>query len=409
MNPYALVISIALLAEYGLSIAADLLNLRALDPELPAEMRGLHDADSYRRSQEYTRVRTRFGILHASFDLAALLVFWWLGGFAWLDERVRGLGFGPIPTGLLYIGALVAGGRVLSLPFDLYSTFVIEERFGFNRTSVKTFAADLLKGLLLAVALGGPLLAALLYLFERAGESAWLWCWALTAAFVLFAQFIAPTWILPLFNRFTPLAEGELRAAILAYARSAAFPLEGLFVIDGSRRSTKANAFFTGFGRHKRVALFDTLVEKQSIPEVVAVVAHEIGHYKRHHIVKGLALAIAHFGILFWLLPRFLGNEQLFAAFGMSETSVYASFVFFGLLYTPIELVLSILMHAFSRRNEYEADAFAARTTGRAEALVEALKKLATESLSNLTPHPFYVALHHSHPPLLQRIAALRR
>lgn len=409
MNPYAILILAALLLEHALSLAADLANLRALDPRLPEEMRGLHDEASYRRSQEYTRERTRFGMLRGSVSLVVLLCFWWLGGFGWLDDLVRGLGWSAVPTGLAYISALLLAARLVALPFDLWATFVIEERYGFNRTRPATFVADLAKGLLLAALLGLPLLAGLLYLFERAGSSAWLWCWALTTAFVLFAQFLAPTWILPLFNRFTPLAEGELRDAILGYARSVGFPLEGIFVIDGSKRSTKANAYFTGFGRHKRIALFDTLIQKQSTEELLAVVAHEIGHYKRRHILKGLAIGIAHFGLLFALLGFFLENEWLFAAFGLRQTSVWGSFVFFGLLYTPVELVLSILMQAFSRKNEYEADAFAARTTGRAEALVSALKKLAAENLSNLTPHPFYVVLHHSHPPLFERIAALRR
>lgn len=408
MNPYAAAILAALLLEYASNLAADLLNLRALDPELPEEMRGLHDADSYRRSQEYTRVRTRFGVVESSAGLAALLAFWGLGGFGALDGWVRGLALGPVVSGLVYIGALVLAGKLFALPFELYSTFVVEERFGFNRTDAKTFAVDLVKGLLLAAAIGGPLLAAILFLFERAGSAAWLWCWAVTAGFVLFAQYLAPTWILPLFNRFTPLPDGELREAILGYARSNAFPLEGIFVVDGSRRSSKANAFFTGFGRHKRVALFDTLVEKQTTPEVVAVVAHEIGHYKRRHIVKSTAIGIAHFGALFGLLSLFLGNAELAAAFGVSEPSVYTSLVFFALLYTPVEMVLSLLMHAFSRRNEFEADEFAARTTGRAPDLASALKKLAADSLSNLTPHPLYVALHHSHPPLLRRLAALR-
>jgi STE24 endopeptidase len=221
-------------------------------------------------------------------------------------------------------------------------------------------------------------------------------------------ELVAPTWILPLFNRFTPL-DGALRDTILAYARSVGFPLEGVFVIDGSRRSTKANAFFTGFGRRKRIALFDTLVETLQPDEVVAVVAHEVGHYKRRHVLQGTVLGIVHLGAMFFLLALLLPRRPLFEAFFVAEPSVWAGLVLFGLLATPVELVLSVLLHAWSRRNEYAADRFAAGTTGTGERLATALKRLSADSLSHLTPHPLYVALHYSHPPVLARIRALRR
>jgi STE24 endopeptidase len=297
---------------------------------------------------------------------------------------------------------------LIDLPFRYYSTFVIEERFGFNKSTRATFWADTAKGVTLTIVLGGPLLAAILWFFERAGASAWLWCWAVTAAFTLFVQFVAPTWIFPLFNKFKPLEEGELRAAILGYSQKVGFPLEGLFVIDGSRRSTKANAFFTGFGRRKRVALFDTLVAKHPTDELVAVVAHEIGHYKKGHILQGLALSILQAGAVFYLLSIVLARPGLYEAFGLEQPSVYAGLLFFSLLYAPIDLVLSYLMQAFSRRNEFQADAWARTTTGEPERLVSALKRLSADSLSNLTPHPLYVKLHHSHPPLVERIRALR-
>ena len=407
MNVYAVVILVALLLEHAVSVAADLLNLRHLRPELPREFEGVYDADAYAKSQEYTRARTRFGLVPGTVDLAALLLFWFLGGFAWLDGELRGLGYGPVVTGLLFIGSLVLARGLLHLPFRLWSTFVIEERFGFNRTTPGTFAADLVKGLVLAVLLGAPLLAAVLWILSSAGAWAWLACWGVTAAFVLVVQLVAPTWILPLFNRFQPLEEGELKRAILSYAERVDFPLEDVFVVDGSRRSSKANAFFTGFGRTKRVALFDTLIEKHSTDELLAVVAHEIGHYKKQHIVKGLTLGILHLGVLFGLLQVFLSHAGLFEAFG-TQPSVYAGLVFFGLLYTPVELLLSVGLNRFSRHNEFEADAFSAETTREPETLVGALKRLSRDSLSNLTPHPFYVFLHYSHPPVLQRIRALR-
>jgi len=408
MNAYALLILGAILFQNGLSLLADLLNLKALRPELPAGFEGVYDAERYARSQEYTRARTRFSFWPQALDLVVLLGFWFAGGFAWLDGWTRAFGFGPIVTGLLFIAALALAKMLVDLPFRYYSTFVIEERFGFNKTTRATFWADAAKGLALGVVLGTPLLAAILWFFERAGANAWLLCWGATALFTLFVQFVAPTWIFPLFNKFQPLEEGELRAAVLAYARKVAFPLEGLFVIDGSRRSTKANAFFTGFGKRKRVALFDTLVAKHTVEELVAVVAHEIGHFKKGHIVKGLVLAVLQGGVVFWLLSLFLQRDGLFAAFGVEQRSVHAGLVFFSLLYTPLELVLSLAMQAFSRKNEFEADAYARTTTGTPERLVSALQRLSADSLTNLTPHPLYVALHHSHPPLVERIRALR-
>jgi STE24 endopeptidase len=340
--------------------------------------------------------------------LAALLVFWFAGGFQHLDAWLRGFGYGPIVTGVLFIGILVLAKGLLDLPFSVYSTFVVEERFGFNRTTPRTFALDLVKGLLLSVALGAPILALVLFFFERAGDAAWLYCWLATTAFTLFFLFVFPTWIMPLFNKFEPLEEGELRDALFAYARSVDFGLGGIFVVDGSRRSSKANAFFTGFGRNKRIALFDTLVEKHPARELVAVLAHEVGHYKLGHVFKNLAISVAHSGVLFFLLSIFLGHRGLYDAFFMAHTSVYAGLVFFGLLYAPIELILSLLLNLQLRSHEYQADRFAAETTGEPEAMVSALRRIAADSLSNLTPHPFYVFLNASHPPLLQRVRAIR-
>ena len=409
MNPYALLILAAILLENLLSLTADLLNLRSLRSTPPAGLEHVYDPARYARSQDYTRANTLFSLLPQAVDLATLLAFWFLGGFAWLDRWTRALGLGPIPTGLIFIAVLGLAKSVLDLPFRYHAVFGIEERFGFNKSTRRTFWLDTAKGLALALALGTPLLALVLWFFERMGASAWLWCWGATALFTLFLQLLAPTWIFPLFNRFEPLAEGELRAAVLEYARKAAFPLEGLFVIDGSRRSTKANAFFTGIGKRKRVALFDTLIANHPTEELVAVVAHEIGHYKLGHIRKGLVLAVLQSGVVFYLLSLFLGNAGLFHAFGVEQPSVHAGLVFFSLLYTPLAFVLSLGMQAFSRRNEFQADAFARATTGDAERLVRALERIAADSLSNLTPHPLYVVLHHSHPPLAERVSALRR
>ena len=314
---------------------------------------------------------------------------------------------GSIINGLLYTGILVLAYGIVILPYSIYNTFVIEQRYGFNKTTPATFMADLVKGLLLAAVLGGPILACILALFELAGANAWLLCWAAVTGYVLVIEFIAPNWIMPLFNKFTPLEEGDLRTAILGYAGSVDFPVQNLFVIDGSRRSSKSNAFFTGFGRNKRIALFDTLIAQHTIPELVAVLAHEIGHYKKKHIIWGMVISILHFGLLFFLLSLFINNPLLYQAFYVQQPSIYTGLIFFGLLYTPVEFLLSILMNMLSRKFEYDADRFAAQTITDSSAMTEALKKLSADNLSNLTPHPFFVFLHYSHPPLLQRMEAI--
>jgi len=296
----------------------------------------------------------------------------------------------------------------ISLPFSIYHTFVIEEKFGFNKTSVKTFILDMVKGLGLGILLGGPLLAGLLAFFQYSGTYAWLYAWGATTAFTLVVQFIAPTWIMPLFNKFTPLEDGELRQTIMNYAKEVKFSLENLFVMDGSKRSSKSNAFFTGFGKHKRIALFDTLIEKHTVKELLLVLAHEIGHYKKKHIIKSMIISILHMGIMFYLISIFLNHKGLFDAFYMQEMSIYAGLIFFGMLYSPVEMILSVFMQIFSRKNEYEADKFAADTTMDSQSMIDALKKLSADNLSNLTPHPFYVFLNYSHPPVLQRINALK-
>ena len=409
MNIYAGIILGTILIGYFLDLAAETLNLQALQTELPDEFKDVYAEEAYRKSQEYTRVNTRFGFVTATFDLALILGFWFLGGFQALDQLVRGWGFHPIVTGLLYIGVLVLLKTLISLPFSIYDTFVIEAQFGFNKTTPKTFVADFFKGLGLSILIGGPLLAGLLAFFQYAGSSAWFYCWLFTIVVMLFLQFIAPTWIMPLFNKFTPLGEGELRNRIFDYARAVNFPLENLFVMDGSKRSTKSNAFFTGFGKHKRIALFDTLIEKHPVAELVAILAHEIGHYKKKHILQNLVIGILHSGVMFYLLSIFISHKGLFEAFYLEQPSLYAGFIFFGMLYAPVELILSIALQIVSRRHEYEADRFAVETTKTSEAMVNALKKLSVHNLSNLTPHPFYVFLNYSHPPVLQRIRTIRQ
>ena len=408
MNVYAVIILVALLAEYVLDIVSDGLNLRNLKGGLPDEFRDTFDEDEYAKAQDYTRTRTRFGFASSTFGLAVLLAFWFAGGFEWLDTAVRGWGFGSLVTGLLYIGVLVLGRGALSLPFSVYSTFVIEERFGFNETTPKTFVLDLLKSLALGVALGGPLLAALLWFLGSTGPYGWVYAWLVVTAVMLLLQFFAPRYLMPLFNDFEPLEDGDLRASILSYADSVDFPVDEVYVMDGSRRSNKANAFFTGFGANRRIVLFDTLVEELSVDELLTVVAHEMGHYKLHHIPQRIAISVVHTGVLFLLLSIFLQVEGLFQAFYVDQPAVYTGLIFFGLLYSPADLLLSLPLNAWSRHHEFEADRFAVDTTGRGEMLINGLKGLAETNLSNLTPHPLTVALDYSHPPLLERIDAIR-
>lgn len=408
VNIYAVIILAALLAEYVLNIVSDVLNLRHLKPELPEEFTDTFDQEEYERAQEYTRTRTRFGVLSSTFGLVLLLAFWFAGGFEWLDTLVRGWGFGPIVTGLLYIGLLVLGRSLLSLPFSIYSTFVIEERFGFNETTPKTFVVDLIKSLALTIAIGGPLLAAILWFFQAIGPLGWVYAWVVVTAVMLLLQFFAPRYIMPLFNDFEPLEEGELRDAILSYADSVDFPVNEVYVMDGSRRSKKANAFFTGFGTHRRIVLFDTLVEELEVEELLSVVAHEMGHYKLYHIPQRIAISVVQTGVLFLLLSVFLQVDGLFHAFYVDQPAVYTGLLFFGLLYSPVDLLLSIPLNAWSRHHEFQADRFAVETTESGETLSQGLKRLAETNLSNLTPHPLVVTLDYSHPPLLERIEAIR-
>lgn len=408
MSAAAVIVLLALLGCYALEVAGDLFNLRALSPVVPVGMAHRVDAERYARAQDYARAKARFALVVRTFDLALLLAFWFGGGFGWLDRVVRGPGWGAVGSGLAFLGSLVLAKSVLGWPFAWYHTFVLEERFGFNRTTPRTFWLDRAKGLALGALLGGPLCAAVLLFFERTGESAWLWCWGLATAFLVVVQFVAPTWIFPLFHKFQPLGDGALREALLGYAARVGFPLRDVYVIDGSRRSSKANAFFTGFGRNKRVALFDTLVEKHPPEELVAIVAHEIGHFRLGHIVRGLALGVVQTGVVFFLLSLVLREPELFRAFGVAQPSVWMGLVVFGLLYAPLDMLLSSLVLWLSRHNEFEADRYARETLGSAEELVAALEKLSADHLDNLTPHPLYVRLHHSHPPLLARVRALR-
>ncbi len=410
VNGYFIFIAATVIGFYVLDVCGRVLNYRSLKPELPAEFAGVYDPEEYSKSQAYTRAGARFALLEDTVSLIVFLGFWWLGGFAWLDAAVRDWTESPIVRGLLFAFVLYLGSMLVNLPFNLYDTFVIEEKFGFNRTTIGTFVADLLKGLLLAVLFGAPLLAILFFVFEQFGPTAWLYGWGIAAGFMLLVAYIAPTVVMPLFNKYKPLADGELKTAIQEMSDKCQFPLTEVYEIDGSRRSTKSNAFFTGFGKSKKIALYDTLIKNHGTDELVAVLAHEIGHFKKKHVIQSLVLAIGQMGILFFLLGKFLNNPGLFQAFGIpaENASVYGSLVFFMFLFEPISKLLSVGMMIVSRKNEFEADAYAAEMMGRPDDLVNGLKQLAKDNLSNLTPHPFYVFMNYSHPPMLERISALQ-
>ena len=409
MNLFAVIILSTMLFQYVLNWISELLNLKAMTEDIPLEFAGYYDKEKYETSQKYTREKTRFGFLVHTIDLAAILLFWFLGGFNSLDIWIRQFGYSSIITGIVFIGVLLFLNGLLSLPFRIYSTFVIEEKYGFNKTTWKTFIMDIFKGILLGALLGIPVLYLILWFFENAGIYSWVYIWISVVCFSLILQFIAPVWIMPLFNKFKPMEDGELKTAIMNYAKDVSFSLKDVFIMDGSKRSNKANAFFTGFGKNKRVALFDTLIEKQNTNELVSVLAHEVGHYKKKHILKGMITGFFHTGVIFYLMSFFLNNHDLFAAFYMKNVSIYAGLIFFMMLFSPMEMIMSMIMGIFSRKHEYEADHYAVKTVKTAEHLISALKKLSVDHLSNLTPHPFYVFLNYSHPPVLARIKAMRK
>jgi STE24 endopeptidase len=409
MNGFLLIILAVLIGAYLLDLIVDTLNVRHVTTVLPEEFEGYYDADKYKKSQRYLRENTRFGIISDTVTTPVTIAFILFGGFNIVDQFARGFNLGSILTGLIFAGVLLLASQILSIPFSIYSTFVIEEKYGFNKTTPKIFILDILKSWLLIAVIGGIVLSVVLWFFEKAGPLAWLYCWFAVTLFQIFLMFIAPVVIMPIFNKFIPLEEGELKQAIEDYARSQEFKLKGIFTMDGSKRSTKTNAFFTGFGRFRRIVLFDTLVEKHTVKELVSILAHEMGHYKKKHILKSICISILSTGLMFGILSLFLKNRGLFAAFKMQEISIYASLLFFGFLYSPIQMVLSIFGNMLSRRHEYDADEYAVKTYNASASMIAALKKLSVENLSNLTPHPLKVFLSYSHPPVLERIRAIRR
>ena len=407
-----MIILVALFALWNLEFAATLLNLKAFPNSVPAELADVMDASKLEQARAYLTANARAEVVKSCTSLGVLLVFWFAGGFAWLDTAARALGHSAVPTGLVYLTTLLLGQFLIGLPFSIHETFVIENKFGFNRVTPATFILDRVKGVLLAIVIGLPVAATVLWIFGNVGH-AWLWAWALVTAMQLLLGWLAPTLIMPLFNKFTPMPAGELRESIEALGQRCGFPLAGVFVMDGSKRSTKANAFFTGFGRQKKIALFDTLIANSTTAELLGVLAHEIGHCRRGHIKQRLAAGILQTAVVFFLLGMATDPSGKFArllcdAFGVAQISPHVGLVLFSILLEPVTKLSGVLLNAWSRRHEFEADAYAAHATGDGAPLAAALKKMTADHLSHPTPAALRVWLDYSHPPLLQRLRALQ-
>ncbi|WP_299114846.1 M48 family metallopeptidase [uncultured Winogradskyella sp.] len=386
----------------------DALNAKHFNDTIPSELADVFDEDAYKKSQAYKAVNYRFGIWSSLFSLVLTLSFLLLDGFEYVDTIARGYSENPIIISLIFFGIIMLASDIISTPFSYYKTFVIEERFGFNKSTKKLFIIDKIKGLFMMAILGGGLLALIVWFYQATGKYFWLYAWALITGFTVFMNMFYARLIVPLFNKQTPLEDGELRNKISDYANSVGFSLKKIFVIDGSKRSTKANAYFSGFGSEKRVTLFDTLINDLEEEEIVSVLAHEVGHYKRKHIIFNLFASILLTGLTLFILSIFISNPLLSNAIGVKIPSFHAGLIAFGLLYSPISEVTGLIMNYFSRKFEYQADDYA-KNTYKAEPLISSLKKLSKNSLSNLTPHKAYVFIHYSHPTLLQRIQNMRK
>ncbi|MEM9142843.1 MAG: M48 family metallopeptidase, partial [Bacteroidota bacterium] len=397
-----------LVLQFTIFSFLDYLNAKKYSDPVPEELHDVFDAGEYEKSQAYKKANYAFGKWSGIFALALTLGFLVFGGFDWVDTWARSLSESPILQALLFFGAILIGSDLVTLPFSYYRTFVIEEKFEFNKSTRKTFFLDKLKGWILMALLGGGLLAAIIWFFLWAGPLFWLYAWAVIACFMMFMNLFYSRLIVPLFNTQTPLEAGSLKERIEAYAQKVGFELRNILVIDGSKRSTKANAYFSGFGKEKRVTLYDTLIQDLEEDEIVAVLAHEVGHYKHRHIVFNLIVSLLITGFTLFVLSLFVNNPDVSLAIGVSTPSFHAALVGFGLLYSPISELTGLVMNSLSRKFEYQADDYAKRTFA-PDPLITSLKKLSKKSLGNLTPHRAYVFAHYSHPPLIDRIRNLKR
>ena len=386
----------------------DSLNASHFEDVIPEEVSDVYDPKEYKKSQSYKKTNHRFGIVTSLFSIVLTISFFFLDGFSLVDHFARVYSENSIVITLIFFGIILIGSDLLTTPFSYYKTFVIEQKFGFNKTSKKTFFIDKLKGLLMSILIGGFILALITWFYEFAGAYFWLYAWGLVPLFSLFMNMFYSKIIVPLFNKQTALEEGDLKDAITKYANSVGFTLNNIFVINGSKRSTKANAYFSGFGNQKRITLYDTLINDLTINEIVAVLAHEVGHYKRKHIIFNLIASILLTGLSLFLLSLFIQTPILSKALSVSIPSFHIGLIAFGILYSPISEITGIFMNYMSRKFEYQADNYAKETFA-SEPLISSLKKLSKNSLSNLTPHFLYVFIHYSHPTLFERIKNLKQ
>ncbi len=400
------VIVVIIVLEYLLERFLDYLNTTRWSSILPEVLKGIYDAEKYKKQQEYEKVNHRFSLLTSSFSILLMLLMLFLDGFAFVDNISRNVTDNYILIALLFFGIIVFASDILTTPFSIYGTFVIEEKFGFNKTTVKTFIFDKLKGWVLGAIIGGGLMALLIWFYNVTEEMFWIYAWGAITVFMIFMTMFYSSIIVPLFNKQTPLEDGELRQEIEKFSKKVGFKLDNIFKIDGSKRSTKANAYFSGIGPKKRIVLYDTLINDMEVNEIVAVLAHEIGHYKKKHIFSSMLISIIQTGITLFILSIFIGNPVLSKALGVDQASFHIGLIAFGILYSPISTIIGLGMNILSRKNEYAADKFAGDNYN-AEYLASALKKLSVKNLSNLTPHPLYVFFHYSHPTLLERLNAL--
>jgi STE24 endopeptidase len=397
-----IILAIALVS-YVFSQVLDYVNLKAQRTDIPKEVEAFYEKDKYLKSLAYHKELTRFSFLTTAASFVISISMLYYGGFGVIDSWLRPFVQNDILLSLSFFGILMLASDILTIPFQWYSTFVIEEKYGFNKTTIRTFITDKLKGYLLSAIIGGLILTTLLYLVQTIGSSFWIWFSILAAMFMLFVNMFYTTLILPLFNKLTPLPEGELKSAIEAFSKKVDFPLDNIFIIDGSKRSKKANAFFSGIGKKKKIVLYDTLITNHTTDELVAVLAHEVGHFKKKHIIWGFVLSVVQIVLTLFVLSLMIFNENVSLALGGSELAIHLNLLAFGILFSPISGFTGLFMAMLSRKNEFEADAYA-KETYNGQALANALKKLSVDSLSELYPHPTYVFFHYSHPPLLQRL-----
>jgi len=401
------IIIVILIADFMLERYLAFLNIKQSGKELPVLLRDIYNTEKYSKQQDYFRTNSRFGMLTSSFSFVIILLMLIFNGFAWVDGLVQQQVQSPIWTPVIFFGILYFANDILSIPFDLYDTFVIEQKFGFNKVTPKLFVLDKLKGYGMTLILGGGILVLIIWIYTLTPTYFWLWAWLVVTGFSLFMTMFYSQIIVPLFNKQTPLGEGELRTEIEKFALKSGFKLDNIFVIDGSKRSTKANAYFSGLGSKKRIVLYDTLMDKMTVEEIVAVLAHEVGHYKHKHTLINFLISLPYTLVLFFAFGFILQSDVFAQALGANEASFHLNALAFSILYSPISLVLDTAMHVLSRKFEYQADAFAAKY-GYGSQLESGLKKLTATSLGNLMPHPLYVFFHYSHPTLFQRITAIR-